>query len=96
MTQKEAIDRLLFDEPEEIIKDIYDFFQGHKKSYCRICGKEFTRKGSAVTCSPKCSHENYLQNKRRSWHNLKDKKDKYELSLKQKMYRIRKKHEERR
>jgi len=90
MTQKEAIDRLLFDDAEEIIKDIYDFFQGRKQSYCRICGKEFTRKGSAVTCSHKCSLENQRQNKRRSWHKLKENKDKYELYLKQKMYRIRK------
>lgn len=33
-----------------------------KKINCIICGKEFTKRGNKLTCSPECSHRNQLKN----------------------------------
>ena len=90
MTLEQAFNKLKYTSPRDVIREVFTHFEGRKNDRCRICGKTFKRKGSAVTCSPECSHENHLQNKRRSWHNKgKYTDDKYARHIRQRMRRIR-------
>ena len=89
MTLEQAFNKLKYTSPRDVIREVFTHFEGRKNDRCRICGKPFVRKGSAVTCSPKCSLENQRQNKRRSWHRTKQNDDKYARHIRQRMRRIR-------
>ena len=61
---------------------------------CKICGKEFKPNTNSKCCSDKCRLENKRQSRRRSWHKVgKYTDDKYNRYLKQKLRRIRERHE---
>ena len=95
MTPSEAREiKRLYNEGKDIDEIISLLVDGKYKDLCKICGKSFTKVGNSLCCSDKCRLENKKQNRRRSWHRVgKHTDDKYNRHLKQRLRRIRERHE---